>query len=57
MKLLTKNLPQDDVERVRKLYKWMKKQELTTSEAIHLLDVTKSAICDSRREKLNNTKL
>lgn len=57
MKLLTEKLPPDDVKRVKKLYKWMKKQGLTISEATHLLEVTKSAIYDSRREKMNKIKL
>lgn len=57
MKLVTEKLSQQDAKRVRKLYKWMKKQGLSYGEAQHLLNVMKDTLNDSKFAKIQDIKL
>lgn len=57
MKLVTEKLSQEDAKRVRKLYKWMKKQGLSYGEAQHLLNVMKDTLNDSKFAKIQDIKL
>lgn len=57
MKLITEKLSQEDTKRVKKLYKWMKKQGLSYGEAQHLLNVMKDTLNDSKFAKIQDIKL
>ena len=57
MKLVIKNLSAEDERLVKKLYKWMRKQELSYGEAHHLLNVMKDSLNNYKFEKIHSTKL
>lgn len=57
MKPVTDNLKQIDAEQVQELYDWLKEKQLTTKQALRLLNLTEQAILSARRVEADNLML
>lgn len=57
MKPVTDNLKQIDVKQVQELYDWLKEKQLTTKQALRLLNLTEQAILSARRVEADNLML
>ena len=57
MKPVTDNLKLEDTEQVQELYNWLKEKQLTTKQALRLLDLTEQAILSARRVEADNLML
>lgn len=47
----------DNAEMVKELYEWLREKDLTTAQAIRLLNRTESVIRDARTVEASNLKL
>lgn len=54
MKPVTDNLKLEDTEQVQELYNWLKEKQLTTKQALRLLNLTEQAILSARRVEADN---
>ncbi|WP_299053606.1 hypothetical protein [Blautia caecimuris] len=57
MKPVTDNLKQIDAKQVQELYDWLKEKQLTTKQALRLLNLTEQAILSARRVEADNLML
>lgn len=57
MKPVTDKLKPSDAEQVNELYAWLKERQLTTKQAVRLLNLTQEAIYAARCAEADNLML
>ena len=57
MKPFTDNLAEKDIPQVLELYDWLKEKQLTSRQAIKLLEMTEKAIYSARCAEADNLML